>query len=104
VLVGLVMEREALYGQIDARMDAIATAALEEVRAADAAGASHTARKAHGFEQLLRGDVEGMKRRTRQFARRQLTWTRKLPGVHVVDVTGREPADVAAEVASLRDR
>jgi tRNA dimethylallyltransferase len=104
VLAGLVMEREALYARIDARMEEIAAAALEEVRAADAAGASHTARKAHGFEDLLRGDVEGMKRRARQFARRQLTWMRKLPGVEVIDVTGREPADVATEVAALRDR
>jgi tRNA dimethylallyltransferase len=104
VLAGLVMDREALYERIDARMEAIAAAALDEVRAADAAGASHTARKAHGFEELLRGDVEGMKRRARQFARRQLTWMRKLREAHIIDVTGREPADVAAEVAALRDR
>ena len=104
VLAGLVMDREALYERIDARMETIAGAARDEVRAADAAGASHTARKALGFEDLLRDDVEGLKRRARQLARRQLTWMRKLPGVHVIDVTAREPADVAAEVASLRDR
>jgi tRNA dimethylallyltransferase len=95
------MDRDALDERIDRRMEAIAGAAGEEVRAADAAGASHTARKAHGFEDLLRGDVEGMKRKARQFARRQLTWMRKLPGAHVIDVTGREARDVAAEVASL---
>jgi tRNA dimethylallyltransferase len=100
-LVGLVMDRETLYERIDARMEAIAAAAGDEVRAADAAGASHTARKAHGFEDLLRGDVEGMKRKARQFARRQLTWMRKLPGVHVIDVTAREPSDVAPEVLGL---
>jgi tRNA dimethylallyltransferase len=104
VLAGLVMDREALYARIDTRMEAIAAAALEEVRAADAAGASHTARKALGFEDLLRGDVEAMKRKARQLARRQLTWMRKLPGVHVIDVTERDPGDVASEVASLRDR
>ena len=104
VLAGLVMDREALYERIDARMETIAGAARDEVRAADAAGASHTARKALGFEDLLRDDVEGLKRRARQLARRQLTWMRKLPGVHVIDVTALEPADVAAEVASLRDR
>ena len=32
-----------------------------------------------------------MKRRTRNFARRQLTWMRKLAGVEIVDVTGRAP-------------
>jgi tRNA dimethylallyltransferase len=41
-------------------------------------GASETARKALGFDELLAGDVEAMKRRTRNFARRQLTWMRKL--------------------------
>jgi tRNA dimethylallyltransferase len=39
-----------------------------------------------------------MKRRTRNLAKRQLTWMRKLAGVEVVDVTGREPAEVAAEL------
>ena len=101
VLVGLVMERAALNQRIDARMEAIAATAIDEVRAADAAGASATARKAHGFDELLRGDVEAMKLRARQLGRRQMTWMRKLPGVHVVDTTDRAPADVAAEVAEL---
>ena len=34
-----------------------------------------------GFEELLAGDVEAMKTRTRRYAKRQLTWLRKLPGV-----------------------
>jgi tRNA dimethylallyltransferase len=101
LLVGLVMDRDALNARIDARMEAIAAAAIDEVRAADAAGASATARKAYGFDELLRGDVEAMKLRARQLARRQMTWMRKLPGVHVVDATDRSPADVAAEVADL---
>ena len=98
-LVGLVMDREALYARIDARVDAmVAAGAAREVRAAHAAGASETARKALGFDELLAGDVEAMKRRTRNFARRQLTWMRKLAGVEVVDVTGREAREVAAEL------
>jgi tRNA dimethylallyltransferase len=39
-----------------------------------------------------------MKRRTRNFARRQLTWMRKLAGVEVLDVTDRGPEDVAAQL------
>ena len=85
-LRGLTMERERLYERIDARVERmVAAGAVEEVRAADAAGASATARKALGFEELLRGDVDGMKRRTRNYAKRQLTWMRKLRGVRVVD-------------------
>jgi tRNA dimethylallyltransferase len=102
-LVGLVMEREALYERIDARVDAMVDAGAEsEVRRADAAGASSTARKALGFEDLLRGDVEGMKLRTRRYAKRQLTWMGKLSGVTVIDVTDRRAEDVAGEVVADR--
>ena len=44
------------------------------------AGASATARAALGFRELLDGDVEAMRIRTRRYAKRQLTWLRKLPG------------------------
>ncbi len=98
-LVALTMDRADLYARIGVRVDAmVAAGAIDEVRAADAAGASRTARKALGFEQLLTGEVEAMKTRTRQYARRQLTWLRKLPGVEHVDLTGRAAADVAAEL------
>jgi tRNA dimethylallyltransferase len=99
LLVGLVMERDELYGRIDVRVDEMLTmGAREEVLHAHAAGASPTARKALGFEELLSGDIEAMKRRTRNYTRRQLTWMRKLSGVHVVDVTGRTPEAIAAEI------
>jgi tRNA dimethylallyltransferase len=102
LLVGLTMEREALYELIDARVEAmVAAGVLEEVRSAHAAGASETARKALGFEELLSGDVEAMKRRTRNYAKRQLTWMRKLAGVHVLDVTGRDASAVADEIVQL---
>jgi tRNA dimethylallyltransferase len=98
-LIGLTMDRAVLAERIGARVDAmVAGGAVEEVRRADAAGASRTARAALGFEQLLAGDVEAMKTRTRRYAKRQLTWMRKLPGAELVDVTGRDPDDVAAEL------
>jgi tRNA dimethylallyltransferase len=98
-LVGLVRDRDELYARIDARVDEMVAAGVAgEVRAAHAAGASETARKALGFEELLAGDVESMKRHTRNFARRQLTWMRKLAGIEVIDITGREPDDVATEL------
>jgi tRNA dimethylallyltransferase len=102
VLVGLTMRRDALVQSIDARVDEmVAAGAAEEVREAAAAGASPTARKALGFSELRAGDVEAMKRRTRQYARRQLTWMRKLSGVHVIDVTRRGPEDVARRILEL---
>jgi len=86
VLCGLTMERAQLYERIDARVDAmVAAGAGEEVRRADAAGASPTARKALGFDELLRDDVGAMKRRTRNYAKRQLTWMWRLRGIRVFD-------------------
>ena len=98
-LIGLVMERAELYEAIDRRVEAmVAAGAVEEVRRAEAAGASATVRKALGFRELLAGDVEAMRRRTRNYARRQLTWMRKLPGVRLLDLTARTPAEAASEV------
>ena len=92
------MERERLYERIDARVDAmLAAGAEEEVRRADAAGASPTARKALGFEELLRGDPDAMKRRTRNYAKRQLTWMRRLEGANLLDAE----ADPAGRVVRL---
>jgi tRNA dimethylallyltransferase len=99
LLFGLTMERDALYATIDARVEQmLADGAREEVLRAHAAGASETARKALGFEQLLADDPETMKRRTRNYARRQLAWMRKLAGVTTIDVTARSPLAVAEEI------
>lgn len=101
VLCGLVMERRLLDERIDVRVDAIVAAgAADEVRRAREAGASATARKALGFEALLSGDVDEMKRRSRRYARRQLTWMRKMADLHELDATGRTPAELAAAVAA----
>ncbi|MBA3747415.1 MAG: tRNA (adenosine(37)-N6)-dimethylallyltransferase MiaA, partial [Solirubrobacterales bacterium] len=95
--------RDELYARIERRVDAmLAAGAVDEVRAAHAAGASETARVALGFGELLTGDVDAMKRRTRNYARRQLTWMRKLPDVELVDIGGREPEEVAATIADER--
>jgi tRNA dimethylallyltransferase len=100
LLAGLTMDREALYRRIDERVDRMVTAgAREEVQRVEEAGASRTARKALGYEELLAGDVDAMKRRTRQYAKRQLTWMRKLAGVKTIDMTGRTPAEAAEEIS-----
>ncbi len=100
-IFGLEMDRRRLYERIDARTEAIvAGGAAEEVRRAEAAGPSRTARKALGFDELLGGDVERMKKRSRNYARRQLTWMRKMAKVHTIDCTERSDAEVAAEIVA----
>jgi tRNA dimethylallyltransferase len=95
-LVGLVRDRDELYARIERRVDAmVAAGAIAEVRTAHAAGASETARVALGFRELLTGDIDAMKRRTRNFARRQLTWMRKLADVEIIDMTGQTPERAA---------
>jgi tRNA dimethylallyltransferase len=95
-LVGVAMDRDELYARIDRRVDAmVAAGVVEEVRAAHRAGASTNARAAIGFDELLAGDVEGAKRRTRNYAKRQLTWMRKLMGIELLDATGRSSDELA---------
>ena len=103
LLCGLTMRRAALYERIDARVDAIVAAgAADEVHRADESGASRTARAALGFEELLQGDAEAMKRRTRNYAKRQLSWMRRLPGVHEIDLTATAPESAAADLGHIR--
>jgi tRNA dimethylallyltransferase len=99
-IFGLDMERAALYARIDARAERIvASGAAGEVRRAEALGPSRTARKALGFDELLGGDLEAMKRRSRNYARRQLTWMRKIPNLRRIERAGRDDTEIAAEIA-----
>ncbi|HEY1355345.1 MAG TPA: tRNA dimethylallyltransferase, partial [Solirubrobacterales bacterium] len=96
-IFGLDMDRDLLYERIDARTEVIAASgAADEVRRADAAGPSRTARKALGFDELIGGDLERMKKRSRNYARRQLTWMRKMPNLSWIDRGGMDDAAVAA--------
>jgi tRNA dimethylallyltransferase len=104
LLVGLRVDPAELDARIDARVDAMVEGgALEEVHDADRAGASRTARAAIGFEQLLAGDVEATKGAQRAFARRQLTWMRRMEGVDTIDRSGLDDTDVATRILELLD-
>jgi tRNA dimethylallyltransferase len=104
LLIGLLIDRDELASRIDTRVDEmVARGAADEARAADAAGASRTARAALGFDELLAGDVEAMKRAHRAYARRQLTWMRKMSGVKLIDRTGRGDDEVADNIVAMLD-
>jgi tRNA dimethylallyltransferase len=103
-LVGLACEREELARRIDARVEAMSAAgAGEQAEAALRAGAARTARAALGFDQFIAGDLEGVKAAHRRYGRRQMTWLRKMPGIELIDVSGRFPESVAAEIAGTLD-
>lgn len=98
-LFALVMDREALYARVDARVDEMIELGAEaEIRGA-AVLAARTARQALGFDELLSGDAEALKANTRRYAKRQLTWLRKLAGAEQLDVTTSSPSEVARLIA-----
>jgi tRNA dimethylallyltransferase len=101
-LVGLTIDGGELEARIATRVEAmLAAGVVAEVRSAVEAGASRTARAALGFDELLVGDVDAVMRAHRAYARRQLTWMRRMPGVKLIDRTGREDDEVAAEIVVL---
>ena len=110
LLVGLTMDRERLAARIDARVDEmIAAGAAEEARGALEAGPSRTARAALGFEQLV-SDIDGapsqeviesIKAAHRSYARRQLTWMRRMEGVTLIDRTELDVESTADQIAGL---
>ena len=99
LLVGLSMDRDELDRRIDARVEEMAAAgAGEEARRAAEAGASRTARSAIGFDGFLSGDLDAVKTAQRQYARRQLTWLRKMPGGTLIDRTKVDDHGVATQI------
>jgi len=100
-IFGLDMDRDRLYERIDARTEAIVAAgALEEVERAEALGPGRTVRKALGFDELLAGDIEAMKQRSRNYARRQLTWMRKIPDLQLIDRLDLDDREAALGIGS----
>ncbi len=98
-IFGLDMDRAQLYERIDARVEAIVAAgAEEEARRADTLRPGRSARKALGFDELLAGNLEQMKKRSRNYARRQLTWMRKIPNLHLIDRTDLSDQDAAKQM------
>jgi tRNA dimethylallyltransferase len=98
-IFGISMGREQLYERINARTEAIfAGGAREEVERAEARSPSRTARVALGFDEVLSGDLETMQQRSRNYARRQLTWMRKIPNLHWVDRGTSDDVEIAAKI------
>ena len=92
----LELPREELYTRIDLRVDAmLAGGAVEEVRQALTGGISRTAAQAIGFQEIKayiektasREDTAAaIRQKSRNYAKRQLTWMRKVPDIVRIDV------------------
>ncbi len=104
-------DRQALYRRIDARVDQmLRQGLLEEVRGLLDQGLESTAMQAIGYKELvpvLRGQceleeaVEAVKRHSRQYAKRQLTWFRRKEGIWWLEL-GENPDFSAAIQVSTR--
>lgn len=113
-LFGLVVDRAILRDRIDERTPRLLEAGIEQVRqlAAAPGGLSETAARAHGVDDIrdhLAGRIDRaecerrLAARTRQYAKRQDTWRRRLPRLEPVPADGA-PEQVAADIAGrLRD-
>lgn len=98
IRIGLTRERKELYRIIDDRVDAMLRRGLvEEVGRLLDLEPDRTALQAIGYKELIRyldGEITleeatGLiKRNTRRYAKRQLTWFRKEEGITWVDITG----------------
>lgn len=100
-LFGLTLDRDELRARISSRVEEmLALGVEEEVRSAERAGVSRTARAAIGFDELLEGDPEAMKRAQWRFARRQLTWMRRMTDVQQIDRTGLSDEQVADRIVA----
>jgi tRNA dimethylallyltransferase len=113
VLFGIVMDREAIAARIRARTQRMLDReVLAEVESAIERGASRTARKAMGFEEIaayLDGEIELtearvlLERRHLAYVKRQLTWMRKLPDVETIDRTRLRARETAEAVIGRLD-
>jgi tRNA dimethylallyltransferase len=112
--IGLLPPRPALYARIDARVLAmIADGWLDEVRRLVALGISEDAKPFQfiGYAQLrdhLRGRlsldaaIQQIQQSTRHFAKRQITWFRKEPGVTWLSGFGDDSATLSDALHLVR--
>jgi tRNA dimethylallyltransferase len=98
-IIGLTMDRALLYKRIEERIDAMMESGLvEEVRTLLAAGCPKdtVSMKGLGYKEIvsylegelsLEAAVILLKRNTRRYAKRQLSWFRHMKQIHWVDMT-----------------
>jgi len=113
VLVGLTMDRTELNRRIETRVDVqIAAGLVEEVRRLLDAGYAHDlpAMQGLGYKEII-AYIDGrisleeatriLKRNTRRFAKRQLTWFRQDSRIRWISVEKMSSEEVAEQIQSM---
>ncbi len=115
LLFGITMDRERLYKRIDARVDAMVEAGLvDEVRALAEGGLAETltAMQAIGYKEVvayldgaltLDEAIDEVKRRSRRYAKRQLSWLRRDGRVRWLDYDRLDEEEAARIVLAALD-
>ncbi|MDD5020388.1 MAG: tRNA (adenosine(37)-N6)-dimethylallyltransferase MiaA [Candidatus Omnitrophica bacterium] len=109
-IFGLNRGREDLYRRIDQRVDFMVNSGLlDEVRRLLKTRLGKTAARCIGLKEIegflkgrcgLEEAVGLMKRNSRHFAKRQMTWFRREPGIEWIDAAPQEdPATIARKIA-----
>ena len=113
VYLGLSLPRDVLYDRINRRVDLMIEEGLEaETRRALESGVPEDALSmtSLGYRQMIQyfnGEItlekaiELIKRDTRHFAKRQLTWFRHDPNIQWVEKQGKTDAEIEAELLQL---
>jgi tRNA dimethylallyltransferase len=113
VLIGLRLERQALYARIDARIDAwIAGGFVDEVRGllARAYAPSLPSMSGLGYRQIaqylggsldLASAVAQFKQATHQYAKRQMTWFGARPSIHWLDAATLTADELLQLISSM---
>lgn len=109
MLVLNVRDRAVLYDRIDQRVDMMLTdGLLEEAERVLASPEAPTAMQAIGYKELapyfagecpLEQAVENLKRETRRYAKRQLSWFRRIEGAHHLYIDDYETSAALIETA-----
>lgn len=101
-MIGLIDSKEELARRIEVRVDEMQVAARAEAEALASKRLGRTASAAIGLKEFLDGDLDSVKAQHRAYAKRQVTWMRKIPGVELVERRGDSDAEVAARILQPR--
>lgn len=114
LIIGLTAEnRDVLYDRINRRVDIMLDDGLiEEAKTFSSSEKSSTAKQAIGYKELkgffdgsisLEEATENLKRETRRYAKRQLTWFRRNKNINWINIDNKTSEEVLTEALAIID-